>query len=123
MIRIFLSITMKPKTAPNNCVQATQVCACFLFLRQRPGAPDADRWARLMKTGRLLVFCCWVVSTCSMWSGCATSRGSYEQQMRAEEENEAWRQMTFCEKTGGVLLFCLQGLAYGMGSSNFSFQP
>jgi len=30
-------------TGSNHCVQATPDRACLLFLRQRPGAPDAER--------------------------------------------------------------------------------
>jgi|SRR5215813_6802749 len=64
---------MLPKTKEGftgsiNCVQATPVCACLLFLRQRPGAPDAERWM----TTRLLT----IVLVLATMSGCSASRGA-----------------------------------------------
>ena len=41
---------------PNNCVQATPDYARFEFVRQEPGAPDADRRLNLGCESNLMAF-------------------------------------------------------------------
>jgi len=55
-----------------------------------------------MRNIRRFLLSGFAATLCYMSSGCATTYGSYEQQMRAREEKEAWAQMTPSEKAGDI---------------------
>ena len=72
---------------------------------------------RLMKNIRRFLLSGFAAALCYMSSGCATTYGSYEEQMRAREEKEAWAQMTPSEKAGDICGRCLLGMLSGWVAS------
>lgn len=68
-----------------------------------------------------------LVAACG-FSGCATTSGrSYEQQMRAQQEEQKrkadWEQLNWAQKAGSYFVYIITEALGGLGSGGAGFQP
>ncbi len=56
-------------------------------------------------------------------AGCATTSSRFSGPGEPSQEDQAWKEMTWGQKTGSVLYGMGQIILYGLGSSGVSFTP
>ena len=81
-----------------------------------------------MKIVRAYTFCFLALVAACGFSGCATtSSGSYEQQMRAQQEEEKrkadWEQLNWAQKAGSYFVYITIEALGGLGSGGVGFRP